>query len=280
MKRHSLQRTTCLFVFSLATPLCQAEQVPLWELGAGGAYINFPSYRGSDERRSYLLPAPYVAYRGEFLQISKEHMRGLFFKSDKTELEVSLNATVPVKSRDNAARTGMPDLDPTLEIGPSLNVSLMRSPSHQTELEWRVPIRPVFATNFSHVQHIGWVFQPQLNLDIRDPVGYPGWKLGLAAGPVFGDGRYHQYFYGVDSAYATSTRPAYQARGGYAGSQFITALSKRFPDFWVGGFMKWDSLQGAVFADSPLLKSKQYFTAGFAIAWVFAESKTRVNELP
>jgi len=80
--------------------------------------------------------------------------------------------------------------------------------------------------------------------------------------------------YGVDPAYATTVRPVYTARGGYAGSQFISALSKRFPHYWLGGFVKWDTLHGAVFEDSPLVKRKQNFTAGFAVSWIFAESKT------
>jgi len=45
-------------------------------------------------------------------------VRGLFFKSDNAELDVSLNGSVPVKSSENRARQGMPDLEPTLEIGP------------------------------------------------------------------------------------------------------------------------------------------------------------------
>jgi len=38
--------------------------------------------------------------------------------------------------------------------------------------------------------------------------------------------------------YATAWRPAYQASGGYAGAQAITALSKRFPRYWVGRLRK------------------------------------------
>ena len=41
--------------------------------------------------------------------------------------------------------------------------------------------------------------------------------------------------------------------------------------------MRWDSLEGAVFADSPLVKSEDYFAAGVGIAWVFGESSTHVE---
>ena len=65
--------------------------------------------------------------------------------------------------------------------------------------------------------------------------------------------------------------------GGYAGTSWIAALSKRYPGFWIGGFLKWDSVSGAVFADSPLVKSANNFTSGFAIAWIFAESTAKVE---
>jgi outer membrane scaffolding protein for murein synthesis (MipA/OmpV family) len=258
------------------TPLCgHARDVPLWEAGAGVAVLDFPDYRGSDERHTYVLPVPYVVYRGEFLKVDRENVRGLFFKTDKAELDVSLNGSVPVKSADNQARQGMPDLDPTLEIGPSLNLFLLRSEPKKIHLDLRLPVRPVIDTN---AKYLGYVFQPKLNLDVRDLGGNAGWNLGLAAGPIFANQRYHQHFYGVDPAYATAARPAYAARGGYAGSQFISALSKRFPNYWVGGFVKWDTLHGSVFEDSPLVKHKQNFTAGFAVSWIFAESKTLVSE--
>ncbi|MHB9100539.1 MAG: MipA/OmpV family protein [Sulfuricella sp.] len=257
-------------------PLCShAGDVPLWEAGAGVAVLEFPDYRGSDEKHAYVLPVPYVVYRGEFMKVDRERVRGLFFKTDKAELDVSLNGSVPVKSADNRARQGMPDLDPTLEVGPSLNLFLLHSEPKKTHLELRLPVRPAIDIN---AKYLGYVFQPQLNLDVRDLGGNAGWNLGLAAGPIFADQRYHQHFYGVDSAYATASRPAYTARGGYAGSQFISALSKRFPRYWVGGFVKWDTLHGAVFEDSPLVKRKQNFTAGFAVSWIFAESKTLVQE--
>ena len=264
-----------LLLLDLMPLSSHARDVPLWEAGAGVAIIDFPDYRGSDERRTYVLPVPYVVYRGEFLKVDREKLRGLFFKNDKAELDVSLNGSVPVKSADNRARQAMPDLKPTLEIGPTLNLFLQHSAQNKTFLELRFPLRPVIDIN---ARYLGYVFQPQLNLDVRDLGGNAGWNLGLAAGPIFADQRYHQYFYGVDPAYATATRPAYTAHGGYAGSQFISALSKRFPHYWVGGFVKWDTLHGAVFEDSPLVKSKQNFTAGFAVSWIFAESKNLVPE--
>lgn len=264
--------------FSGAATGARAELLPLWEVGVGVSVIDFPEYRGSAERRTWVLPFPYIVYRGDYLKADERRgVRGLFFKTESVELDVSFNGTVPVKSSENEARQGMPDLDGTLEIGPSLNFSLLKSADRKTTLELRLPVRGVLASDFSYVDFVGWVFQPTLNVDTRDAFGHTGWKLGFLGGPVYSDGRYNRYFYAVDPAFATATRPAYSPGGGYGGAQFIAALSKRYRDFWIGGFAKWDTLNGAVFADSPLVTARQSWSGGIAIAWMVDESKARVE---
>jgi MipA family protein len=266
-----------LAAFLFAAPARAQEQKPLWELGLGLAAIDFPHYRGSDQRKSWLLPFPYVVYRGDFLKMEDRRMRGLFFKSDYAELDVSGSGTVPVKSSENRAREGMPDLDATFEIGPSLNFVLMRSADRKRRIELHLPVRAVVATDLHHFDRAGWVFQPNVNLDIHDPLGHAGWNWGVQAGVVYGDRRYHGYLYSVAPEFATPTRPAFDARGGYSGTTFITALSKRFPRFWAGGYLKLDYLRGAAFEESPLVTKNENYTVGFAIAWVLRESATLVD---
>ena len=260
-----------------ATAPARAEQLPLWEAGIGAAALSFPDYRGSNERQFWLLPFPYLVYRGEYLQADERRMRGVFFKTERAELDLSFNGSVPVDSDDNDARRGMPDLDGTLEIGPSLNLKLAETAGRRTQVELRLPVRAVLASDFSYVRQVGWVFQPNISVDVRDPLGHAGWKLGVLAGPIFSDQRYHRYFYEVAPAFATAARPAYTPGGGYAGTQLIAALSKRYREFWVGGFIKWDTLHGAAFDDSPLVKDRQGFAAGFSFAWVLGESKKMVE---
>lgn len=269
-----------LRVFALAcvlvAPGSARAQEPLWEAGVGVAALSFPHYRGSDERRSWVLPYPYIVYRGDRLQVEEGRMRGIFYRSDRVELDVSLNGSVPVDSGENEARRGMPDLDATLEIGPVLNVSLWRSPDRLTHVRLRLPARAAIATDLSHARHVGWVFQPHLSLEVKDPLGHAGWKASFLAGPVYSDSRYHRYFYEVQPAFATASRPAYTPGGGYAGAQLLAALSKRYRRFWVGGFVRWDTLSGAVFEDSPLVKDRKGFAAGVSVAWILGESRTRV----
>ena len=265
-----LKRTLANAVFSVGlacSSVAHAEPLPLWELGAGAAVVSFSDYRGADKQRNYLLPLPYVVYRGEVLQVDREKMRGLLFKTDHVELDLSVNGSVPVRS-GNPARQGMPDLDPTLELGPSLNILLAQDQQH-CKLTLKLPLRAVIASDFHHTRDAGLLANPQLNLDLQMQ---QDWKLGLVVGALFGDRRYHDYFYSVAPQYATGSRPAYTATGGYSGAQFIAAASKRFDKMWIGAFIKVDNINHAAFNASPLVKQRSNVSAGFGISWIFAQS--------
>jgi len=254
-----------------------AEDKPLWELGAGVSALSFPDYRGSDQTRSYILPIPYFVYRGEFLKADRNGIRGTFFDNDSVELNGSLNATFPVDSKDNRARQGMSDIRPTVEVGPALDWKLWRSADRATALSLQLPARASFTVQ-SAPQFIGWVLTPRFNLDLGDISGLPGWNVGVLGGPRYGSRQYHDYFYSVTPADATPLRRAYQAGGGYAGTECLISVSKRFPAWWIGAFARYDSLSGAVFQDSPLVKQGHYVAAGVAITWLFGESKQRVPD--
>ena len=253
-----------------------AAEKPLWELGVGISALSFPDYRGSDKSSLYAIPFPYLVYRGTFLKADRNGIRGTFFDSDRIELNLSVGASLPVNSDDNQARQGMPDLQPTVEIGPSLDLNLWRTDDRRYKLDLRLPVRAA-VTIKEGVDNIGWGFSPRLNLDIIDVAGLAGWNLGLLAGPMIGSERNHEYFYSVAPQYATAERPAFDAKGGYAGSQFLMSMSKHYPKYWLGAFARWDSLKGAAFVDSPLVKREDYFAAGVGIAWILGESTTRVE---
>jgi MipA family protein len=247
---------------------------PLWELGIGVAAVRFDNYRGSDKTNTYVLPLPFVAYRGRFLRADRDGARAILFAGRRVVVDVSLGASVPTKSKDDEARRGMPDLAGTFEIGPNLNVELWESSDRKLKLDLRLPVREAITIERSP-HAIGVTFSPNLNLDVR---GFAGsWNLGMLAGPLFADRRYHRYYYSVAPEFATATRPAYDAPGGYAGWRATVALSRRLGSFWVGGFLRYDDLHGASFAPSPLVRKENTVTAGFGISWIFAISSQRVR---
>jgi MipA family protein len=254
---------------------------PLWELGLGVAGLRLPDYLGSDQSRAYLLPLPYVVYRGTWLKADRDGARALLFNSQRVKVDVSVAASTPTRSERNDAREGMPNLSGTFEIGPNLNITLARSgsgasagwPGGRWKLDLRLPVRAAVSLQRSP-RFVGATFSPNLNLDVGGLGG--GWNLGMLAGPVFADRKFHSYYYGVDSAYATAGRPAYQAHGGYAGWRAVAATSRRFGNAWVGAFARYDNLSGAAFDDSPLVRRKSAVTFGFGVSWILATSSELV----
>jgi outer membrane protein len=261
---------------ALAGSVCAAQTEPLWELGAGVAGLKVPHYRGSDQSSNYLLPVPYLIYRGEVFKADRSGLSTALFDSKRTHLSLSVNGTLPVNSTDNTARRGMADLKPAIEVGPTLDFDLWQSDDRKVALDFRAPLRAAFSVQ-SSPSHIGWLFYPNLHVRVRDPAGLPGWRLAMTAGPQFTDRKYNSYFYSVSPADATAARPAYSAAGGYGGTQVGMTLSKRFSRYWVGSFVRYDGLDGAVYESSPLVKRRDGLSAGVAISWIFGQSAQRVK---
>lgn len=249
-----------------------ADDPPLWEAGLGLGVVTAPDYRGADQSRTYVLPIPYFVYYGERLSVDRRGVRGELFGTDRASFSVSASLGPPADSSKNDARAGMPDLDPTIEIGPSLDILLDRREGENPSLTLRLPVRAVIATDLSHAKQIGWTFLPHLSLDFRNVGPGGGWSLGVTAGPIFATKDFHDYYYTVRPEFATPTRPVFAARGGYSGAGVALTMSKRVGKYWVGGFLRYDDLHGAVFEDSPLVRSSHAFLAGIAFSRIFASS--------
>lgn len=247
---------------------------PLWEIGAGAYLISLPAYRGAVEYKTYLLPFPYLVYRGSFLRSNRQGVRGVFYEGSRVEFSLSASASPPVSSRDVPIRTGMPNLNPTFELGPEFKLHIYRTP--QMLVDFRLPVRAVQTID---LKPVGWLAYPHLNLDLPN-WRRSGWNLGFSLGPNYGDRGYHRYFYDVAPQYATASRPAYRAPAGYGGVTFYFAANHRVGRLWIGTYLRYDSLAGAVFADSPLVRTRQYLSAGVGFAWVFSESSRQVATPP
>lgn len=118
-----------------------------------------------------------------------------------------------------------------------------------------------------------WVLAVVALLDLRE---LHGWDTSIGAGPIFADEGYHDYYYGVSSAFATASRSAYEGKAGYSGISILIGTRRRFGRLWVGAFLRYDNLAGAAFEDSPLFETEHVFIAGAGIAWVFWQSEESV----
>lgn len=259
-----------MFAAALSCLPAQADR-PLWELGMGIGALRLPHYRGSDQSHDWILPTPYFVYRGEILRADRDGARAVLVDADRFDLDVSLAATAPTRSRDNQARAGMPDLAPTFEIGPNANFTLARGPGWK--LQARLPVRAAF-TFESDPRSIGWLATPNLNLDVR----VSGWHIGVLGGPVFASRRFNGYFFDVPAVYATASRPTYSAPGGASGWRLVSGASRRVGSWWLGAFMIGDSVRHARFEPSPLVRRQETVAFGIAFSYIFAASSTQVRD--
>jgi outer membrane protein len=276
MRIDQWQRVVLFILVFLLPKVAACEEKPLWELGAGLALLQMPDYRGSDKNRLYILPYPYFIYRGDVLKIDRERISGRLFKTDRLVLDFSFFGQVPVKSSDNDARRDMPDLDPTFEAGPALNIKLLDDRHYDYKLNLTLPVRACFSTDFSSLRHEGWVFSPRLVFEKNDLIPKTGVNLGMSFGPIFADSAYNSYYYSVEPVYASASRPAYSASGGYSGSSLSIGMNKEYKQLVFNIFVSVDFLHGAVIEDSPLVKTKTSVMSGFTVSWIFRKSERSV----
>lgn len=179
-----------LVVGAMQISRAQTRQEPLWEYGLGIGAIAFQDYPGSDTSHVYPIPVAYILYNGTFLKADSIGVRGLLLNQEWVELNVSGGISAPV--RNDAVRYGMPELRPTIQLGPSVDLHLIHSNAHRVKLDLDLPARAAF-TIASSPQGIGWLFEPRLNVQFQDVFGTQGWGLDLGSGPMFADKRYHDY---------------------------------------------------------------------------------------
>jgi MipA family protein len=257
----------CISVATLSfAPALHAAELPLWEVGGGVGVLSLPHYRGSAESHTWLLPVPYIVYRGRIFKADREGARAVLYNSERVDFDLSAGASAPASSEDDDARRGMEDLKPTVELGPNMNLTLARGTDWKLDL--RLPVRAAVTVE-RNPRMVGLISTPHVTLDLHR---IAGWNVGLQTGPVYADRRFNAHFYEVRSDQATAGRPAYRAGGGFGGWQALAAVSRRSGRWWAGGFVRFDSLHGAVFEDSPLVQRRQHWSGGFALAYVFASS--------
>jgi len=112
-------------LLALAIGAAQAgDDLPRLELGIAISALSAPDYSGSEDRNAYLIPFPYIKYRGDRLRID-EGAKGLLVDEPDLEISLSGNFTFPVDD-ETPEREGMDELEPTVEIGPSMNYRFHR----------------------------------------------------------------------------------------------------------------------------------------------------------
>ena len=265
-----------IVLLSVTTAL--AEQKPLFELGVAGGVGYVPDYPAAGQNHFNGIALPFPIYRGDFIRSdSKGLLRGRLIHSQNFELDVSFSGSLDADSDDNDARRGMPDLDYMAEVGPRLQWTFARA-ARWARMDLELPVRAVFSTDFSSVEHRGFLVEPQLAYQHENFLD-TGAKLKLGLSTIFADEGLQDYFYQVDVPFVTDVRPAYDGRAGYLGSRlrllFLHPVGKRLRLFVAGDL---HSHHGASNENSPLYGEDFTYSTGTGLIWSFYQSDRKVDE--
>lgn len=258
--------------------MAETDEDPVIEsltLGGGAVSFTRPDYRGSKDYSTLAAPAPYVDYYSRKLELSREGLLVKLLKRDDLQLRISGSGNLPGDDTQDGVREGMPELLPTVGVGPSLDWTIAES--EQTEWVLRLPVRAVTASDLGRFDFIGWETRP--NLYVRRESTHGGLELATMAsiGPVFASGKHHQYYYEVKPEFVTLDRPAYRVSGGYSGTRLTVSFGLRKDPWFLGFAAGYDALDGATFDDSPLVETRHSLTAGVALFYKFWRWERRAS---
>lgn len=253
----------------------QADDRPLWEIGVagGGAYV--PDYPAASHSQLTGIALPYAIYRGEFLRADQDGVRSEVDLSNRLEFQLSVDASFSADSEDNDERRGLPDLDYLVELGPSLEYRLWSQGAQS--LTAVAQARAAFAVNLDRFDYVGIAVEPQVIFRNRNVYGR-GLELTVGFGPKFAFDGLNDYFYTVDSQFATPTRSAYSAKAGYQQSAISTALYYPVtPRLSVAVLNQLLFTGGAANDGSPLFRHNFNYAIGAGLAYSLFVSEARAR---
>ncbi len=241
-----------------------------WTMGAGLGVFDYHLYPGAKQTNQLILPVPYFTYRSPKFEIDRG-IKSFLYDSEVIIIDISADFGLPVDSDDTLARKGMPDLDFVLQLGPSLEFLLNDKNKNHFDVRFEIPVRVAFAIDIGNVQNIGYLVEPRFSFNHRR-LSRTGLSHKATIGLKFATQDYHAYYYDVAPEYATATRAQYKSEAGFGGSFAKYRISWKTDDFVYWAFVRYQSLRGAEFEDSPLVLQNDYYFLGAGFAWIFAQS--------
>ena len=263
-----------VFISGLFMHKSHAEELPLWELGLGLGAYHQPYYHGSDESRRLLFPVPLPIYRGNVIKSDDDGVRAEKKINEHVKLDLSLDFNLAVDSDDVSLREGMDDINTLLQIGPSIEINLLKNKRNQWLL--KLPLRANFEFG-DGIDTSGYTFAPNITYFHKFSLLDQAWTFGAALGPQFGTSDYNNVYYGVDEEFANDFRPAYQSDGGYAGARGLLTLKNQNKKGLFVLFARYDDISGAEFEDSPLVETSGGLSVGILYSRFIWKSQTTVN---
>jgi len=265
-----LLKIVLLSVVLLTATMTHAQKTT-WELGAGMGNINTPLYPGTDERKNYFLPYPYLKLETEYFKID-EGIQAFLFQTKDIKLDLTLDLGLPVSSKDSQLRTGMPELNTVIQLGPSLEITLHGSKQAASEFRVEFPLRTAIASDIKHTENIGWVFEPRVTYD-KNRLDNNSWSGSITAGLRYATRDYHAYYYDVAPQYATAQRPVFYSDKGFNAWLIDSSATYRTKNMITWFFARYMNLEDSEYEFSPLVNDRNYLMIGAGITWIIAGNK-------
>lgn len=264
----------------LAGTAAQAQELPssqpLWEVGAFAGALSAPAYPAANQRQQRALALPFFIYRGEVLRADRNGVGARLLQTERVEFDLGFAGALPASSDDIDLRRGMPDLGTLIEFGPRLKMQLA-APAAGERLSLELPLRAVLEFN-GGVRTVGYALEPKLAYEWSQAAA---WRLKASLSLMLGDQQLGQYFYGVAPAYATASRPAFEAQAGLISTRLgLDASTRLGPDVNLFVFARHDLHGGAANRNSPLFAQDQGTTLGLGLSWTLGRSEARARREP
>ena len=241
-----------------------------WTMGVGLGVFDYHLYPGAKKTNRLILPVPYFIFSSPKFEVGSGK-KSFLYNSKTFVIDISADFGLPVDSDDTEARQGMPDLDFTLQFGPSVELLLNDKNTNYFDTRFEVPVRVAYAIGVSGVEQTGYLVEPRISFNHRRSA-----RTGLShkgiIGIKFATQDYHAYYYDVAAEFSDTLRPEYRSDAGYGGSFAKYRLSYKTSNFVYWTFMRYQSLRGSVFEESPLVLKKDYYLIGVGFSWIFAQS--------
>lgn len=264
-----------IYIFFMSLFFCFSAKAEsndrIFELGAGLGVARFDHYIGSDQSKNYFMPFPYIYYRSKNFTVDRESIKGKTFFNDNFKLGVDFGARLPVKSKDNFARKGMPDLKLVTYIGPSIEFCIKAKCDEKNNFKIHTSILKPLIIDASEFNDLDWLGKigAKYSHTLWSDEQKGNMELLTQFNLNFQGEKFSNYYYAVENGEELSNRSLYSTNSGFAGYNFSAGTRWRINQWWLGAFVNYYDINDAKFSDSPLVKKESNWQFALAFSYVF-----------
>lgn len=269
-----------LMALELENNSLPSQVLPRLEAGLAGAGLNVSAYPSSSVRSQRNFLVPWLIYRSDKVQVKDGGVKLIAYQSEKLTVDLGISGSLNADTSITPVRDGMPDIDYLLELGPRFKVPLFDRTNEFMErdrLDWVTAYRFAISTDFGRVDFRGPVLNTELSYEkeglLKDKL-----TVGVSVGATWLGNQMMDYFYSVDSQFATPDRPEYRATAGFLGVDLSAGVEYNItPNASVFVSAGIESFSGSRNDDSPLFEEDLSRRLILGFAWTLYQSKDTVR---